>query len=360
MTADTVGGIWPYALELIRAMKHFGTEFLLVTMGPPPSRRQQLEIHSLGNVEFREINCQLEWMDDPWEDVEAVGDYLLQCELEFAPDLVHLNGFVHANLPWASPVVVAAHSCVLSWWKAVHGEKAPDRYRLYEQHVTAGLRAANLVIAPTRAMLVALGEHYGISEANSRVIPNGRQSSGLSAGIKAPMIVAAGRLWDESKNFRMLDRIAPRLPWPIRIAGATVHPEGRECSLPNIQLLGNLAFDQLAQELSTASIFAHPAVYEPFGLSVLEAALSGCALVLGDIPSLREVWGDAAIYVDPREPESVTQGIRALIDSKQLRGEMSARARRRALHFSATNMAHHYCKAYQELLQAARYEEVVQ
>ena len=43
--------------------------------------------------------------------------------------------------------------------------------------------------------------------------------------------------------------------------------------------------------MARASIYALPARYEPFGLSILEAALSGAALVLGDIPSLREVWG---------------------------------------------------------------------
>src|SRR5439155_1168938 len=58
--------------------------------------------------------------------------------------------------------------------------------------------------------------------------------------------------------------------------------------------IGSLALRRLYAE---ASIYAWPARYEPFGLSVLEAALSGCALVLGDIPSLRELWEGAAWFV---------------------------------------------------------------
>ena len=49
--------------------------------------------------------------------------------------------------------------------------------------------------------------------------------------------------------------------------------------------------------MGRAAIYALPARYEPFGLSILEAALSGCALVIGDIPSLREIWADAALFV---------------------------------------------------------------
>ncbi|MEB3829625.1 glycosyltransferase [Phormidium sp. CCY1219] len=57
--------------------------------------------------------------------------------------------------------------------------------------------------------------------------------------------------------------------------------------------------EELSHWYARAAIYAFPARYEPFGLSVLEAALSGCALVLGDIPRLREMWGDAAVFANP-------------------------------------------------------------
>ena len=55
----------------------------------------------------------------------------------------------------------------------------------------------------------------------------------------------------------------------------------------------------MADAYAAAAIYALPARYEPFGLSVLEAAQHGCALVLGDIDSLRENWDGAALFVDP-------------------------------------------------------------
>ena len=53
------------------------------------------------------------------------------------------------------------------------------------------------------------------------------------------------------------------------------------------------------------AIYASPARYEPFGLGVLEAALSSCALVLGDSPTLREPWSDAALFVPPDDHDAL-------------------------------------------------------
>ncbi len=63
--------------------------------------------------------------------------------------------------------------------------------------------------------------------------------------------------------------------------------------------LGLLAPAELADGMRARIHLCVAGLYEPFGLSVLEAALSGCALVLGDIPSLRENWDGAADFAEP-------------------------------------------------------------
>jgi glycosyltransferase involved in cell wall biosynthesis len=88
------------------------------------------------------------------------------------------------------------------------------------------------------------------------------------------------------------------LAWPVCVAGADRSPDGHGTAIADdILPLGHLSPQALAGWFARAEIYCLPAKYEPFGLSALEAALSGCALVLGDIPSLREVWGPAATYV---------------------------------------------------------------
>ena len=92
-----------------------------------------------------------------------------------------------------------------------------------------------------------------------------------------------------------------------------------------------------------------PAFYEPFGLSILEAALSGCALVLGDIPSLRENWHDAAVFVSPHDRAGLRAAINELIAGEARRRELAEAARMRARRFSASRMVDRYLKTYRQL-----------
>jgi glycosyltransferase involved in cell wall biosynthesis len=92
---------------------------------------------------------------------------------------------------------------------------------------------------------------------------------------------------------------------------------------------------------------ALPARYEPFGLVALEAAMAGCALVLGDIPSLREVWGDAALFVNPEEDDELRDAIERLIAAPDARRALGLRARQRALTYSAGRMARLYRSVYE-------------
>jgi glycosyltransferase involved in cell wall biosynthesis len=139
------------------------------------------------------------------------------------------------------------------------------------------------------------------------------------------------------------------LPWPVEVAGAAVDPDGRQRQVHAVRPLGELPADRLAARLATAAIYAHPARYEPFGLAPLEAALAGCALVLGDLPSLRETWGDAAVYVPPDDPAALREALFELIDNPARREALAARSRAVALRHSGAAMASGYAAAYRRL-----------
>ncbi|HEY0778689.1 MAG TPA: glycosyltransferase, partial [Gemmatirosa sp.] len=162
LTADAVGGVWPYALELARALALHGVDVHAATMGPRPNDRQRADAARAG-VTLHEGDYALEWMDAPWDDVARAGDWLLALERAVAPDVVQINGYAHGALPWRAPAVVVAHSDVCSWWEAVRGEPAPVRWDHYRAAVATGLAAADAVVAPTRAMADALARHYGAS-----------------------------------------------------------------------------------------------------------------------------------------------------------------------------------------------------
>ncbi len=99
--------------------------------------------------------------------------------------------------------------------------------------------------------------------------------------------------------------------------------------------------------------FAAPARYEPFGLGVLEAARSGCALVLGDIPTLRELWAGAAMFVDPHRPEVWPVAFERLLADRALSERLGRAARERAAAFTLGGMARCYLALYRRTLPAA-------
>ncbi|MEW6158154.1 MAG: glycosyltransferase family 4 protein [Verrucomicrobiota bacterium] len=353
MTADTVGGVWTYALELIRGLGSCGIQVALATMGRKADREQRQELAELGNVELFESEWKLEWMENPWPEVDAAGSWLLDLEKSFEPDLIHLNGYSHAALPWSVPTIVVGHSCVLSWWRGVKGEMAPGEWDPYRYRVGRGIAAADLVVTPSQAMLSALRFFYGPIP-KAMVIANGRDPGRFVPGEKENFILAAGRLWDEAKNIQTLSAIADNLPWPVYLAGEERHPEGDVARFQNVRFLGRLSTSELAAWYARAAVFALPARYEPFGLSVLEAALAGCALVLGDIASLREIWQDAAWYVPPDNGAQLASALHDLLAAPETRRELALRARQRARQFTPEQMLHGYLDAYQSVLPATQ------
>jgi glycogen(starch) synthase len=355
MTADTVGGVWTYALELARGLAEQGVEVALATMGAPLDELQREMAGRIPRLKVFESTFKLEWMEDPWRDVERAGDWLLGLEERFAPDLIHLNGYAHGALPWSAPKIVVGHSCVLSWWEAVKGEAAPDAWDRYSEEVRRGLLSADLVIAPSSAMMSALVRHYGPLP-RTRVIHNGRDVRLFRPTAKEPILFSAGRLWDEAKNLEALEHVAPRLPWPVFVAGENHHPDGGEARPHHTRLLGRLSQRALAAWLGRSSIYVLPARYEPFGLSVLEAALAGCALVLGDIPSLRELWRNRAVFVPPGDPDALEDAVVRLIEDPDRRQALAAGARSRALERTPERMVEGYLAAYAEALSAGEAE----
>ena len=349
MTADTVGGVWSYALELTRALAPHGIEVTLATMGRRASREQRAEAASLPNARLVDSEFKLEWMAEPWDDVARAGDWLMELAGSTGADLVHLSGYAHAVLPWDIPVLVVAHSDVLSWWEAVKREPLPSTWDRYADAVAGGLSAADLVVAPTFAMLAALERCYGALDA-WRVILNGRDPAAYPPETKEPYILATGRLWDEAKNIDALERVAPAIGWQVRVAGETRSPSGEALRTRTLHCLGRLSGRGLAAQLAHASIFCHPARYEPFGLSVLEAAHACCALVLGDIPNLRELWDGVAEFVHPDDDEGLIETIESLRADPVRRIRIGRCARARARHLTPQRQAAEYREVYATLL----------
>jgi glycogen synthase len=359
VTTDTLGGVWTYTRELVTELIRRGVQVTLVSFGNIPEARQCTWMEGLKDLDFRPTAFMLEWMQDSAEDLEASADYLLGIIHEVQPDLIHLNQFYYGALKCDVPKLVVAHSDVVSWWVAVHGEEPPsstwiDKYR---QIVSQGLAGATMVAAPSRWMLDQIVRHYG-SLAASAVVYNGRNPKLLNPHLKKELaVLSVGRLWDAGKNVALLTQIKPSVP--IYIVGTEHHPDrGEDAQISiaggkQVHFRGQQSEEELKDVFSRAAVYAATSRYEPFGLAPLEAALSRCAILANDIPTFRELWGETALYFELNDAESLREQIVRLTADRELCARYAGLAHERALtRFTSERMVSDYLNLYEVIAPA--------
>src|SRR4051812_23823377 len=357
ITADTVGGVWTYTRELVTGLAQRGVDVTLVSFGEIPSAAQSDWIHALKNVDYRATAFKLEWMQDAEDDLKMSSEFLLDVIAQTRPDLLHLSQYCYGALKVDVPKVVVAHSDVCSWWTGVHG-KQPDEsswIQCYRQIVSAGLRGATSVVAPSRWMLSAIERHYG-QVTRGTVIYNGRNPGLFNPHVsKDDLVIGVGRVWDKAKQVSLLAECAHKVP--VWIIGSERHPDpayensDSRHRKANVRWCGQQSEPQLRQLFSRASMYVATSQYEPFGLAPLEAALSRCAIIANDIPTFRELWGDAAVYFQRNDADDLSRKINQLQRDPELRKTYANLAFQQAKqNFTADRMVNNYFSLYQSMV----------
>ena len=331
MTADAVGGVWQYALELAAALRPLGVEAHLAVLGPALSPEQRARASTAG-IGVTETGLPLDWLARDRTEVLRTADALAKAAAMHGADVVQLNQPAFALADYAMPIVAVAHSCVASWWDAVEHGPLPADLAWQAALTGDGLARADASVSPSAALADTLARLYALPR-RPRVVHNGRTptASGVpGTGESGAFVFTAGRLWDRGKDAATLDRAAARLSLPVKAAGPLAGPNGERISFAHLHALGALSEARVAEHLSSRPIFASAARYEPFGLAVLEAASAGCALVLSDIPTFRELWDGAAHFIAAGDDAGFAHAIDALANDPAARNEAGERARVRA------------------------------
>lgn len=344
MTVDAVGGVWRYAVDAARGLGQRGISVVLAGLGPEPSADQWAEARALPRTDVVWLDAPLDWLTEDEASLDRLPPILARLVDEFCIDLVQVNlPSQAARLDLPCPVVAVSHSCVVTWWAAVRTGPLPPAWHWQRERTRRGFDAADVVIAPSQSHADAITAAYGPIE-RLRVIPNAVEP--LSPLPKEPVIVAAGRWWDEGKNGVTLDRAARLVRWPVVMAGAVVGPRGQAIDIHGAQSLGPLPAAEVRRRIASAAIVVCPSLYEPFGLVALEAASAGAALVLADIPTFREIWNGAAVFVDPHDPGAMAAALDGLAADGERRAELGMRARARARRFSLDSTVDGLLAAY--------------
>jgi glycosyltransferase involved in cell wall biosynthesis len=180
-------------------------------------------------------------------------------------------------------------------------------------------------------------------------------------GDKDDCVLAVGRLIDASKQVFLLTQRPHSVPVCIVGAEQTV-PRPRipiradvkvATDQTSVAIRGPQTEAQLRALYSRASIFAATARYEPLGMPALDAAFSRCAIVANDIPSFREIWGDAALYFRANDAASLAEKISLLnADRSMCRAYAELAYSRARERFTTKRMIDDYLQLYRSLTTA--------
>ncbi|WP_184393952.1 glycosyltransferase family 4 protein [Rhizobium sp. BK650] len=346
MTVDSVGGVWRYAMDLAAGLRREGVEIVFAGLGPAPSETQVSEARALGKLVW--LDAPLDWMVTSRAEIAGAPDEIARIARDNAVDLLHLNLPSQAiGIDTPLPVVVVSHSCVVTWFAAVRGTPVPPDWAWQRDVNREGFDCADSVLSPSESHAIALQATYG-PISRLRVVYN---ASRIEAGQhpKKTFVFAAGRWWDEGKNGAVLDRAAAMMSLPVVVAGSSVGPTGQRLRFSNADERGPLSHAKAVALMQCARIVVSPSVYEPFGLTALEAARCGAALVLSDIPTYRELWDGCALFFDPYDPMSLASVCTRLNDNAELRKELVTRSLARACAFNLERQAASVLETYAHL-----------
>ena len=335
LSTDAVGGVWTYTVDLARALARLGVEPVIAAMGPKAPKLPD-------GLRVIETGLPLDWLADTSRDVRDAGAALARLANAVDADVLQLHSAALAcDVEFERPVVAVQHSCVATWWDAVRGGSLPRDFAWRRDMVECGLNAVDAVVAPSTAFAAQTARIYSLWR-SPQVVHNGREPLALPRRPRGHFVLSVGRLWDEGKNVRTLDEAAARID---PLSG----PNGTAARFERLRTSGPLDEGAIAERLAARPVFASSALYEPFGLSVLEAAQAGCALVLSDIPTFRELWSGAALFAEPNDTRGFADAITQLLRDAEERDRLGSAARIKALAYTPDATARRMLQIYERI-----------
>lgn len=300
---------------------------------------------------------------------------LLPIELwRFSLDLLHSTDFI-PPLYTSIPAVITVHDLAFLHWPHFVTKASAAYYGQIDRAV----RHARQIIVPSEHTKQDLIGQLGVPENKVSVIHEAadpcfqplpleptRQEVMQRYGLPARYILFVGTI-EPRKNvtgllhaFQHLREKYNATDVALAIAGShgwlyeeTLETVNRLNLQKSIFFLGRIPDEELRKLYVAAQCHVHPAHYEGFGLPPLEAMACGTPTVVSNCSSLPEVVGDAALLVDPKDPEEIAVAMHRLLIDRDLHAELRDKGLRRARCFSWETAARSTLEVYRKAVEVA-------
>lgn len=239
------------------------------------------------------------------------------------------------------PVVLTIHD-LLAYR---HPEYVPGTYsRILRTMIRLAARTARRIITVSRASRDDIVTYLGVQRDRIAVTPLAGSAPSAGAGLRRheSQLLAVGNRMPHKGFETLLEamaRIEPAQRPTLVITGShgddPLAPVVERLGLgDHVDLRGWLSRDELDRLYAESTALVFPTRFEGFGLPPLEAMARGCPVIVADIPVMHEVAGDAALYIDPTDPDAIARAIGSVLDSPDERSRMSRAGLARAADFS--------------------------
>ncbi len=233
------------------------------------------------------------------------------------------------------------------------------RARFSKQARDAAERA-DLIVCVSEFTASQVEELLGVERSRLRVIHHGTRFIDPPAAVeREPWVLHVGAVQTRKNLIGLIEafeRAAPP-PWRLMLAGGDGYGAdlvkdraAASGARERIDFTGWIEDARLTELYRRSSIFVFPSLDEGFGIPVLEAMAWGLPVVASNGSSLPEVCGDAALLVDPRDPEALAAALREVIQNAALAAELAARGQERARRRPWRVAAEETLRVYDELL----------
>lgn len=266
----------------------------------------------------------------------------LHKNLEEQIDVFHATDYLIPRLK-NKPVVATLHDAIMF----KNPEFASGLRKIKNLALKRSAQWADQVITVSQTMVNDIVNYWDIKPEKVTAIYNGidpiwyqtlspeaKASVLKKFSIDKPFILSVGTL-QPRKNFSRLIQAFLNLPSSItdNFQLIIVGKEGWECE-PIIRDLQRLeqhgkgkwlkyvGFEELRALYQSATVFAFPSLAEGFGFPVIEGFASNAPVLAANTTSIPEIAGDAAYLIDPEDLESITEGLKALINNEALCAEL--------------------------------------